>query len=118
MKNKTSNYLVILISVISIIPNAVWAGWINVTVDSYSTDPAVLVGRHPSIAMDANAKPHISYQRWVADFNAKLYYATLSGNSWNIEYISTNDTIGRGDVGAYSSIAVDSNNIPHISCFL
>ena len=69
--------------------------WHIETVDSYGK-----VGEDPSIALDSNDHPHISYYG-----NGNLKYAYYDGSSWHIETV---DSDGWG-----SSIALDSNDHPH-----
>ena len=77
--------------------HASWNGsaWKNETVDDvcFYWTPSVL---------DAYDHPHIGY-----DFKGKLKYATWNGSAWK------NETVDYG--GDYVSIAVDSDNHPHIS---
>lgn len=61
-----------------------------------------------SVAIDSNNLPHVSYCNTYSD--GYLTYAHLNGTAWNIQTVnSTRD--GRG-----TSIALDSNDYPHISC--
>jgi len=72
-----------------------------------------------SIAVDSNDRPHISYvnyHRYMNGTNYDLLYAMWNGSVgihgapfWNIQTVDNS-----GVVGLYSSIAVDSNNNPHI----
>jgi hypothetical protein len=82
---------------------AVWTGsnWTFQTVDT-----AHIFGWWPSIALDSNDNPHISYVDPTE--NATMKYASWNGSSgqWNIQVI---------DSGGTSSIAVDSKGYPHIS---
>jgi hypothetical protein len=57
----------------------------------------------PSIVIDANNTPHISYNC------SALVYATWTGSSWKVDVIDTN--VGQDK----SSIALDSNGHPHIA---
>jgi hypothetical protein len=84
-------------------------GWSAETVDAEGD-----VGWFPSIAVDSSGQPHISYYDFDNGSGAgKLKYArrTTSGN-WSIETVDS-----AGDVGAYTSIALDSSGRPHISYF-
>jgi hypothetical protein len=84
-------------------------GWNAETVDSAGD-----VGWFPSIAVDSSGQPHISYYDFDNGSGAgKLKYArrTTSGN-WSIETVDS-----AGDVGAHTSIALDSSGRPHISYF-
>ncbi len=66
-----------------------------------------------SIAIDSNNKPHISYFKGdTYGDNGALKYAKYTGSSWSKEIVaSTNDH----DIGRDTSIAIDSNDKPHIS---
>lgn len=75
--------------------------WQIQTVDSIGD-----VGMFPSIALDINGYPHISYLDYI---NFDLKYVRWSGSSW---LITTMDSI-RADYG--TSIALDSDGYPHIS---
>ncbi|MGB2346753.1 MAG: putative Ig domain-containing protein, partial [Candidatus Poseidoniaceae archaeon] len=79
-----------------------------------SVDTTGLVGYYSSMAIDSNDALHISY---FDDTNKDLKYATCSSgcttaSNWNIASIDTS-----GDVGYYTSIAIDSNDALHISYF-
>lgn len=74
------------------------SSWNISTVDSTGN-----MGRHTSIAMDADGYPHISY--WG---NNDLKYAAFNGSIWNI---NTVDSV----VGGLTSIALDADGNAHIS---
>ncbi|MEC8589878.1 MAG: carboxypeptidase regulatory-like domain-containing protein, partial [Candidatus Thermoplasmatota archaeon] len=84
--------------------------WSKVRVDTASN-----VGSWNSIAIDSNDAVHISY---FDDTGHDLKYATCSSsclvhqNNWDKVYV---DSVG--DVGEYSSIAIDSYGFKHISYF-
>jgi hypothetical protein len=84
--------------------------WIKQTVDSAGN-----VGQYSSIAIGSNScSLHISY---YDRSNGDLKYATRAGICafgcpWSIATVDN-----AGDVGHYSSIALDSNNVPHISYY-
>ena len=86
------------------------SGWHIETVDSEEH-----VGLYTSIALDALGYPHISY---YDDTNNDLKYAYKSFNpltqrfEWHIQTVDS-----EGDVGEYTSIALDSNGYPHISYY-
>lgn len=65
------------------------------------------VGNWPSLALDANDYPHISY---VDLTNCNLKYASHDGTEWRIEVV---DSTSEADL--YSSIALDALGHPHIS---
>jgi hypothetical protein len=66
-------------------------------------------GHVPSIALDSNDSPHISY---FDHTNYNLRYAYWNGSAW---YLMTVDSDAQ--VGVDNSIAVDSSDNPHISYF-
>ena len=87
-----------------------WDGsqWIIEVVDS-SGD----VGQDTSLALDANGYPHISYwlnspDGWIYD---ELRYARWNGSAWITETVDSNG------VGAFTSLALDSDAHPHISYY-
>ncbi len=67
------------------------------------------VGKFPSIALDSNKYPHISY---YDSTNYDLKYAKWDGDIWQIESVDT-----EGAVGQYTSIALDGLDYPHISYY-
>jgi len=56
---------------------------------------------------DSGDRPHISY---LDETNEDLKYARWNGTGWSIETVDSD-----GDVGEYTSIALDSSDYPHIS---
>lgn len=70
-----------------------------------------------SIAVDSNGTPHISYYQeryWDGtswNYTTDLMYATWNGTAWNLTSVDSDGS----SVGRNNSIAVDSNNNPHIS---
>jgi len=62
-----------------------------------------------SLALDSNYNPHISYQE-TSGGTGILKYAYRTGSSWSIETVD--NTLG---TGWYTSIALDSDDHPHIS---
>ena len=72
------------------------------------------MGAYTSIAIDSNDAVHISYRDLT---NGDLKYATCSSgcttaSNWDIVSVDTT-----GVVGAYTSIAIDSNDALHISYY-
>lgn len=63
-------------------------------------------GESPSLALDSNDNPHISFSG-----NGSLNYATRNGTAWEFEIV---DYVG-GPIR--SSLALDTNDDPHISYF-
>ena len=61
---------------------------------------------YASLDLDSSGNPHISYSN-----SLKLFYATKTSSTWNIETVDSNGTY----VGGYNSLALDSSGNPHIS---
>ncbi|MEC8107162.1 MAG: putative Ig domain-containing protein, partial [Candidatus Thermoplasmatota archaeon] len=85
------------------------SNWDDVSVDASSN-----VGYHASIGIDSNDAVHISYFEETKDV---LKYATCSSgcstvSNWNNETI---DSIGQ--TGYHTSMAIDANDVIHISYF-
>jgi hypothetical protein len=81
--------------------------WVVQTVDN-------VAGLHAgpvSLAMDSSGGSHISY--WNATSN-DLKYAARAGSfgPWNPEILESD-----GDVGRWSSISIDSDDVPHIAYY-
>jgi hypothetical protein len=90
-----------------------WDGsaWRIETVDSMGN-----VGAYTSIALDASGYPHISYAKIIyfdGTSDLDLKYAHWTGNAWSIETVDS-----AGNVGAYTSIALDASGYPHISYYI
>ena len=88
------------------------SGWTGIeTVDSEGD-----VGRYTSIALDLNDNPYISYYDGT---NGDLKFTRWNGSQW----VEMDGTPGfevvdsEGNVGRYTSIAIDNNNNPHISYY-
>jgi hypothetical protein len=74
--------------------------------------PVGSVGEYPSIAVDNNGNPHISYLDYTDGY---VKYAYKSGTTWsieNVEYVA--DLSGTIADAGLSSIALDAANNPHI----
>lgn len=69
-------------------------------------------GLYTSIALDRDGNPHIGYYDSTDDNRARgsLKYAVKSAESWQIVTVDS-----AGNAGGYISIALDSNDQPHIS---
>lgn len=65
----------------------------------------------PSLALDASGVPHVSYLVEVhyPDDLRQLKHATLDGAIWQSEVVLI------GGTSAQSSLAVDSNDVPHVT---
>jgi len=63
-----------------------------------------------SLGLDAFGNPHISFRDMIGG-HPNLRYATWTGSEWQVE------TVDSGEIGYITSLAVDSNNLPHISYF-
>jgi len=89
---------------------ASWTGsqWSIMVVDSYGD-----TGKYSSLAIDSNNIPHISYFfDETGEEGLELKYAVWNGTQWVIETVDTNNAVGQ-----YTSLALDSNNYPHISYY-
>ncbi len=84
------------------------SSWDTQTVDS---------GGDNSIALDSSGRPHISYCGPGPDniYSNVLKYARWTGSSWDIQTVD--DADGFAGVGLHNSLALDSNNHPHISYY-
>ena len=66
---------------------------------------------HTSLAVDSSNYPHISYNYSHAGNDEMLKYAFFDDHAeWNIEIVD-----GTNQVQSYNSLALDSNDNPHIS---
>ncbi|MFQ5428768.1 MAG: hypothetical protein ACE5E1_00540 [Phycisphaerae bacterium] len=95
------------------------ANWLaNTRITGYSDSPYAFgqpevvdntgdTGRYPSLALDADGAPHISYVDWT---NRDLRYATKSGGNWTLETVDS----APGYVGG-TSVAMTWNGDPRIA---
>ena len=81
-------------------------GWHIVTVDTTG-----FVGFYTSLALDSNDYPHIGYTDYGSGSSKDLKYAYKDGSGWHIEIADG----GTDYVGDCISLAIDSNDYPHIS---
>ena len=70
------------------------------------------VGRHNSLALDTNNRPHVCYIDETNWQNKRLKYAHYDGNQWQIETVD-NQTNVDGNV----SLELDSNDRPCVSYY-
>ena len=94
--------------------------WVNTTIDSTGALGIgdSVVGLYTSIAIDSNAKVHISYLHSNSSVQASyLKYATDTTGSWVTETAFNTTSNGLIRAGHYSSIALDSNDKVHISAY-
>jgi len=78
-----------------------------------TVDDTALVGEYTSIALDSSNKVHISYHGWSTDYTTSyLKYANNTSGYWVTQTVNSG-----GNVGKYSSIALDSSDNVHISYY-
>lgn len=77
------------------------SGWSIETVDSLGD-----TGQYPSLELDAQGFPHISY---CDATNVVLKYAHKDASGWHIQTVD--------NAGSYPSLALDESGTPHISYF-
>jgi parallel beta-helix repeat protein len=91
--------------------NLKYANWAGITWSIETVDWAGNVGRHSSMVLDKNEYPHISYQDAKSNWtNGDLKYASWNGSAWSIEVVDSS-----GNVGFYTSLALDKNGYQHMS---
>ena len=86
------------------------ATWSIETVDSGG-----YIGAGNSLALDSQGHPHIAYGQYDCFSGClaeALRYAHYDGAAWQVEIVDS-----AGYVGAYASLALDSQDRPHISYF-
>jgi len=79
-----------------------------------TVDSSDYVGLYASLALDSQNHPHIAYYDvGLSDScnDEKVKYAAWDGSQWHIQVVV------EGCLGKYPSIAVDGDDIPHISYF-
>ncbi len=77
------------------------SGWPIETVDSLGD-----TGQYPSLELDAQGFPHISYYDATT---VVLKYAYKDASGWHIQTVD--------NAGSYPSLALDESGVPHISYF-
>lgn len=72
------------------------------------------IGKYASLGLDSLDRPHISYYLFDTDgtHQGDLMYARKLAGVWEIYTVDSN-----GDVGLFTSIAIDSTDHPHISYY-
>jgi len=91
---------------------AKWTGssWDIKKVDTATTDACISMG------VDGNGYPHISYVRY--DTGHRLMYTKWDGSKWcRADGTAGNEVIDSGCNSLFNSIAIDSNNRPHIAYY-
>jgi hypothetical protein len=94
------------------------SGWVSETVDAWGD-----TGAYTSLALDSEGYPHVSYYRVPAapviegrqlysETTGALRYAYMDASGWHTETVDSD-----GDVGQFTSIAIDSNDYAHISYY-
>jgi archaellum component FlaF (FlaF/FlaG flagellin family) len=78
-------------------------GWDIQTVAGVGSDEY-----HTELELDSSGNPHISFFDPTPD---DLEYARWTGTEWDIRIVETDDA------GWFNSLALDSNNIPHLSYY-
>jgi hypothetical protein len=91
---------------------AKWNGsaWSNETVDSGNNS---YVGRFPSLALDKYDYPHIGYMGHTNTTLGDVRYAEWNGSEWSVEVVDNTSH----HMGYWMSMALDSDEHPHISYF-
>jgi len=84
-------------------------GWPAELVGTSKSGTRSMLFYYHSLVLAVDDTPHISYIYGRQDSEAQLYYATKVDGSWEREPLD-----GKG-MGSYSSLALDSQNRPHIS---
>lgn len=72
------------------------------------------IGQYPSMAMDSQHYPHLSYLSTEYP-NDRLGYAYFDGSGWNTSIID--DGADNYNTGTYTSLALDSSGYEHISYY-
>ncbi|UCC79340.1 MAG: hypothetical protein JSW64_13875, partial [Candidatus Zixiibacteriota bacterium] len=72
-------------------------------------------GIYCSIALDSQDRPHISYQQEYLGYYWSLKYATLSDTGWIKEIVDSPEDTSIGQIGEFSSIAINGDGYPCIS---
>lgn len=96
--------------------NVKYARWTGFSWDIKTVDETDNGGYSAPLVLDSNDQPHLCYcydnpydDFYIADC---IEYARWNGYSWDIEPVGLT-----GDVGYYTSIALDSRDYPHITFY-
>src|SRR3989338_6344590 len=100
LKFKGCSFFLILLALF-LSPSASFAEW---TIEAADAPKAISYLDQRAIAVDGYDRPHVAYG------GDHLYYAYFDGSQWQYETVDSSP-----GVGAYASIAIDSNNNVHIS---
>jgi hypothetical protein len=105
-------YLKLSLAILSLLlcPSFVLAQWNIQTVDNSGE-----TGLYSSIATDSHGYPHIAY---YDSTRTALMYAYWTGSGWHIETVDNSDWGGTSKSGEYCSLALDSQDQPHISYYV
>jgi hypothetical protein len=96
-----------------------YASWIGSTWNIQIIDSKGHVGGFNSLALDDEDNPCISYYKSITKIanltrieDGDLMFAKWNGTNWTTETV-----ISTGEVGQYSSLALDSEQNPHLACW-
>ena len=67
-----------------------------------------------SLALDSFGYPHISYNEWIDSSHDRLAYVFKDGSGWQTRQIVDSSS---NQVGKFTSLALDTENNPHISYY-
>lgn len=79
------------------------------TSEYIGSGPELWIYNGTSLAVDSQDNPHITY---YFDAGQALMHAVKSAGVWTFEVVD-----GVGDVGRYSSLAIDANDLPRVSYY-
>ena len=87
-------------------------GWAISTVDSAGD-----VGRYPSLALDQNDNPVVSYYQSLGQSSGAIKLARWDGSRWNVQLIDQLDDVFAGFFGARknSSVLLDADDRPIVA---
>ncbi len=91
-----------------------YASWNGSSWDIEKVDETEYVGTYTSLALDSSNSPRISYYDYTNTGEGDLKYASWNGttSTWDIVTVDS-----AGNVGEYTSLALDSSGNPRISYF-